>query len=61
MRYLLDTNVCVTVLRGWFNYEEILENIAESDCYISEITLYELRVGEQLARLFGMYARLAGK
>lgn len=50
MRYLLDTNVCITVLRGWFNYKEILRNIADNDCYISEITLYELKAGESLAR-----------
>ena len=50
MKYLLDTNICITVLRGFFNYEEILEKIAQEDCYISEITLYELKVGEDLAR-----------
>lgn len=50
MKYLLDTNICVTILRGWFNYEEILRKIANKDCYISEITLYELKAGESLAR-----------
>lgn len=50
MRYLLDTNICITVLRGLFNYEEILEKIANNDCCISEITLYELKAGEALAR-----------
>lgn len=50
MKYLLDTNICITILRGWFNYEEILRKIANEDCYISEITLYELKAGESLAR-----------
>lgn len=50
MKYLLDTNICVTILRGWFNYEEILSKIANKDCYISDITLYELKAGESLAR-----------
>lgn len=50
MKYLLDTNICVSVLRGLFNYKDILENIAKEDCYISELTLYELKVGEALAR-----------
>lgn len=50
MKYLLDTNICITVLRGFFNYEEILEKIVQEVCYISEITLYELKEGEDLAR-----------
>lgn len=50
MRYLLDTNICITVLRGLFNYGEILEKIANNDCCISEITRYELKAGEELAR-----------
>lgn len=50
MRYLLDTNICIAVLRGDFNYKEILEEIVSNDCYISEITLYELKVGEAIAR-----------
>lgn len=50
MKYLLDTNICITVLRGFFNYEEILKRITQEDCYISEITLYELKTGEALAR-----------
>lgn len=50
MRYLLDTNICIAILRGLFNYEEILEKIAEEDCYISELTRYELKAGESLAR-----------
>lgn len=50
MRYLLDTNICIAVLRGLFNYDEILRKIAEEDCYISELTRYELKAGESLAR-----------
>ena len=49
-KYLLDTNICIAILRKNPNVAEIISKIDMSQCYISEITLLELKVGEVLGR-----------
>lgn len=49
-RYLIDSNICIMVLRNLYNAEEIFKLIKEEDCYISEITLYELWCGNEIAK-----------
>ena len=49
-RYLIDSNICIMVLRNLYNAEEIFKLIKEEDCYISEITLYELWYGNEIAK-----------
>lgn len=49
-RYLLDTNICIAILRKNPNVAEIISKIDMSQCYISEITLIELKVGEVLGK-----------
>lgn len=49
-KYLLDTNICIAILRKNPNVAEIISKIDMSQCYISEITLIELKVGEVLGR-----------
>jgi tRNA(fMet)-specific endonuclease VapC len=41
MKYLLDTNICAFHLRGKLNLD------GRRHCYISEITLFELRFGAE--------------
>jgi tRNA(fMet)-specific endonuclease VapC len=41
MKYLLDTNICAFHLRGKLNLD------GRKYCYISEITLFELRFGAE--------------
>jgi tRNA(fMet)-specific endonuclease VapC len=41
MKYLLDTNICVFHLRGKLNLN------GREHCYISELTLFELRFGAE--------------
>lgn len=43
--YLLDTCICVFLFRNKFGIDEKLKKISFSNCYISEITLAELRYG----------------
>ncbi len=43
MQYLLDTNICVFFLRGKMNLEEIIKEKGKQNCFISEITVFELR------------------
>lgn len=45
MKYLLDTNICIALLRGDRNVANALIEKGERDCYISVITLLELMYG----------------
>lgn len=47
MRYLLDTNICVFFLRGKLNLDEIIKEKGRGNCFISEITVAELRYGAE--------------
>lgn len=45
MNYLLDTNVCVDVLKGQPQVCARLEAISPADCVISSVTAFELATG----------------
>ncbi|PBJ07387.1 PIN domain-containing protein [Flavobacterium sp. ACN6] len=47
MGYLLDTSICVFFLRGKLNLDKMLKEIGLENCYISEITVAELRFGAE--------------
>lgn len=47
MQYLLDTNICIFFLRGLLDYDIILKDKGLDNCYISEITVFELRFGAE--------------
>jgi tRNA(fMet)-specific endonuclease VapC len=47
MKYLLDTNICVHFLRGKFEVDKKLKSKGLENCYISEITVLELRFGAE--------------
>ncbi len=47
MKYLLDTNICIHFLRGKFEIDRKLKIIGLENCYISEITVLELRYGAE--------------
>ena len=47
MKYLLDTNICIHYLRGKFNVDKSIEDKGLENCYISEITVLELRYGAE--------------
>lgn len=47
MQYLLDTNICVFFLRGMLNLDEIIKVKGLDNCYMSEITVFELRFGAE--------------
>ena len=44
-KYLLDTNICIALLRGNQDVARKLISIGEGCCYLSVITLYELIFG----------------
>jgi len=47
MQYLLDTSICVFFLRGKLQLDEIIREKGRENCYISEITVAELRYGAE--------------
>jgi tRNA(fMet)-specific endonuclease VapC len=47
MQYLLDTNTCVFYLRGKLDLDEIIREKGRENCFISEITVFELRFGAE--------------
>jgi tRNA(fMet)-specific endonuclease VapC len=47
MKYLLDTNICVFFLRGKLNLDELIKEKGRENCFISEITVAELRYGAE--------------
>jgi len=44
-QYLLDTNICIFYLKGRFDLETKIQNIGIEHCFISEITVAELKFG----------------
>ena len=47
MKYLLDTNICVFFLRGKLNLDEIIKEKGYENCFISELTAFELKQGAE--------------
>jgi tRNA(fMet)-specific endonuclease VapC len=47
MKYLLDTNICVFFLRGKLNLNAIIQEKGRENCFISEMTVAELRYGAE--------------
>ncbi len=47
--YLLDTNVCAFYLRGKYDIDKAINKVGWDNCYISEITLLELKFGVELS------------
>ncbi|TAE59890.1 MAG: type II toxin-antitoxin system VapC family toxin [Bacteroidetes bacterium] len=46
-RYLLDTNICVFYLKGKFGLDAKIEQIGIENCFVSEITIAELKFGAE--------------
>jgi len=45
MKYLLDTNICIYYMKGLFDLDKKIDEIGIDLCFISEITLAELKFG----------------
>ncbi|MCP9767112.1 type II toxin-antitoxin system VapC family toxin [Lacihabitans sp. LS3-19] len=44
-KYLIDTNIAIFYMKGKFELENKFEGLSSEDCFISEITLAELKFG----------------
>ncbi len=47
MQFLLDTNICVFYLRGKLSLDDVIREKGRENCFISEITVAELRYGAE--------------
>ncbi|MCS6974813.1 MAG: type II toxin-antitoxin system VapC family toxin [Cyclobacteriaceae bacterium] len=46
-KYLLDTNICIYFLKGLYNLDKKIERAGISNCFVSEITVAELKFGAE--------------
>ncbi len=44
-KYLLDTNICIYFLKGQYQLNKKIAEVEERNCFISEITVAELKYG----------------
>lgn len=44
-KYLLDTNICIFFIKGQYELNKKIEEVGEQNCFISEITVAELKYG----------------
>ena len=44
-QYLIDTNICIYYIKGEFDLKKKFESANPDNCFISEITLAELKFG----------------
>ena len=44
-RYLLDTNICIFLLKNFYGVTERIKKAGCENCYVSDITLAELYYG----------------
>ena len=47
MKYLLDTDICIFFLKGKHNIKDKIVEAGIQNCYISEITIAELKFGAE--------------
>ena len=47
--YLLDTNICAFYLRGKYHVDKQIDKVGWNHCYISEITMLELKMRAELS------------
>ena len=59
-QYLLDTNICVFLLRGQYDVDKKIDEVGLENCHISEITMAELKYGAELGRKKGIKQRAQG-
>jgi len=57
IKYLLDTNICIYYIKGLYDLDRKFEAVGPENCFISEITVAELKFGVENSK----YLRKTGK
>lgn len=55
--YLLDTNICIFLLRGKNDVDKKIDSVGLENCAISEITVAELKYGATLGKKMNIQSR----
>ena len=55
--YLLDTNICIFLLRGKYDVDKKIDSVGLGNCAISEITVAELKYGATLGKKMNIQSR----
>lgn len=55
--YLLDTNICIFLLRGKYDVDKKIDSVGLENCAISEITVAELKYGATLGKKMNIQSR----
>jgi len=45
VKYLLDTNICISLLKNQYGIREAILNVKTKNCFVSEISIAELYYG----------------
>ena len=46
-KFLLDTNICIYLLKGLYQLDKKIERAGIENCFVSEITIAELKFGAE--------------
>lgn len=57
MEYLLDTDICIFFLKGKYNIKDKILKAGIENCYISEITIAELKYGAEKSENFSKHSK----
>ncbi len=57
MEYLLDTDICIFFLKGKYNIKDKILKAGIENCYISEITVAELKYGAEKSENFSKHSK----
>ena len=50
-KYMLDSNICIALFRGDMNVRDKLNAIGKENCFILDLTKYEILVGAEIRHL----------
>jgi len=60
MQYLLDTDTCISFIKGKHKVREKVYNIKADNCFVSEITIAELKYGAAKSEDYEKHAAEVG-
>lgn len=61
MKYLLDTDICIFFLKNKFKIKEKIIDVGIANCFISEITIAELKYGAEKSNNFEKHSEEVDK
>jgi tRNA(fMet)-specific endonuclease VapC len=60
-KYLLDTNICIFYLKGRFQLAQKLEQVGMENCFVSEVTIAELKFGAENSEKVALHRQIVSQ